>query len=551
VSGLVAGARRIMGRGAPLDERVAGLAAAVESGRGRLDDDAVDAAVRVVDRAGARLRLSAEHTVVALAGATGSGKSSTFNALTGLEVAAVGVRRPTTSWATACVWGEESAEALLEWLDIPPRHRVAHDSTLGRGHGEQGLDGLVLLDLPDHDSTEVSHHLEMERLIAMTDLMVWVLDPQKYADAAIHRRFLAPLAGHAEVMLVVLNHVDEVPPSNRAAMLEDVRRLLELDGLHGVPVLGTSARTGEGLPELRSAIASRVADKASTRARLSADVADAAARLAALSGDADPRELGARERRDLVGALTDAAGVPTVVDAVRRATTVRARRATGWPMTAWLSRFRPDPLRRLHLDRGTSGREIVSAARTSMPRKDQVQQARVESTVRDLSDSVSRGLTPPWVQAVRRASTSRFADLDDGLDRAVSTTDLGAGGIPAWCRGVRVLQWALFVVALVGAAWLSVLAVMGYLQVPRPSTPDYQGFPLPTALLVAGVSIGILLALLSRWLVSLSARSRARRADKRLRAAVAEVAEGLVVEPVQAELAAYRATWEGLRRARS
>ena len=61
---------------------------------GRLDDALVDDGRPVVERAAGRLRLSADHTVVALAGATGSGKSSTFNALTGLELAAVGVRRP-------------------------------------------------------------------------------------------------------------------------------------------------------------------------------------------------------------------------------------------------------------------------------------------------------------------------------------------------------------------------------------------------------------------------------------------------------------------------
>jgi len=74
-----------------------GLQQAVDSSRGRLDDPLLDDATEVLGRAGARLRLSADHTVVALAGATGSGKSSTFNALTGLELSAVGVRRPTTS----------------------------------------------------------------------------------------------------------------------------------------------------------------------------------------------------------------------------------------------------------------------------------------------------------------------------------------------------------------------------------------------------------------------------------------------------------------------
>jgi len=554
VSGLVAGAKllpgKLFGRGTPLDTRVEGLEHAVEAGRGRLDDAVIEPAAAVVERAGTRLRLSAEHTVVAIAGATGSGKSSTFNALAGLDLAAVGVRRPTTSWATACIWGTDAPDGLLEWLDIPPRHRVQRDSMLDTAQQDKALDGLVLLDLPDHDSTEVSHHLEAGRLVGMTDLMVWVLDPQKYADAAIHDRFLKPMATHKDVMLVVVNHIDEVPEDRRKSILDDVRRLLEVDGLDGVPVLATSARTGEGIAELRKAISKRVADKAAVRQRLAGDISDAAARMSNHSGDAAPRELGTKDQGELVDALTDAAGVPIVVDAVRRATTVRARRATGWPLTAWLSRLRPDPLRRLHLDRGTSGKDLIAAARSSMPTTDQVQQARVETTVRDLCDEVSKGMTQPWVRSVRGASTSRFADLNDRLDRAVSTTELGVSGTPLWCRAVRVLQWVLFVSALAGALWLAVLAGTAYLQMPVPDTPDYRGFPVPTLMLVLGVGAGIVLALASRVLISIGARSRARKAENRLRSAVARVAEELVVTPVQAELAAHRRTWEGLRKAR-
>ncbi len=550
MNGLVAGARKILGRGAPLDARLDGLEQAVGAARGRLDDALVEQASVVVDRAGARLRLSAEHTVVALAGATGSGKSSTFNALAGLDLAAVGVRRPTTSYATACIWGDNPATGLLEWLEIPPRHRVERGSMLDSGRQDGGLDGLVLLDLPDHDSTEVSHHLEVERLIGLTDLMVWVLDPQKYADAAIHERFLAPLATHREVMLVVLNHVDEVAPDARGQMLGDVRRLLAADGLAEVPVLATSARTGEGIDELRRVIGKRVADKAARRTRLAGDIADAAARLSEQSGDAEPRDLGGKDRRELVDALADSAGVPIVVEAVQRASTLRARQATGWPLTAWVSRLRPDPLRRLHLGRGTSGRDVIAAARSSMPVADYVQKARVETTVRSLCDDVSNGLAQPWVRSVRHASTSRFADLEDRLDRAVTTTELGVNDTPAWCRAVRVLQWVLLLTALVGAVWLGALAAMSYLQLPTPGTPDYRGFPVPTLMLVLGVVAGVGLALLSRVLISVGARSRARKADRRLREAVAEVCEELVVEPVAAELAAYRTTWEGLRTAR-
>ena len=127
MSTILESARKVLRRETPLDARIAGLEQAVEAARGRLDDTVVDPADNIVQRAGKRLRLSAEHTVVALAGATGSGKSSTFNALTGLDLAAVGVRRPTTSWTTACVWGDVGADQLLEWLGIPPRHQISRD----------------------------------------------------------------------------------------------------------------------------------------------------------------------------------------------------------------------------------------------------------------------------------------------------------------------------------------------------------------------------------------------------------------------------------------
>jgi hypothetical protein len=49
----------------------------------------------------------------------------------------------------------------------------------------------------------------------------------------------------------------------------------------------------------------------------------------------------------------------------------------------------------------------------------------------------------------------------------------------------------------------------------------------------------VLLALVCRWLVAATARRRAASADRRLRAAVHEVADELVVQPVAAELAAH------------
>ncbi len=545
----VEGAKKLFGTGTSLASRVDGLRSAVDASRGRLPDDLVDRGEQAVQRASARLSLSGDHTVVALAGATGSGKSSTFNALTGMDIAAVGVRRPTTAWTTACVWGRDQAGDLLEWLGVPGRHRVSHDSMLDEKRVDRDLEGLVLLDLPDHDSTEVAHHVEMERLVQLSDLLVWVLDPQKYADAAIHDRFLRPLATHKRLMLVVLNHIDEVPEDRRSAMVQDLKRLLVLDGLDDVPVLTTSAKFGEGMPELKHAIAKRVAAKNATLERLQADVTSAADTLQEANGMAKPGDIARRSKAELVESFADSAGVPTVVRAVEKSTKLRASRATGWPLTTWLGRLRPDPLKRLHLDLGPEGRALTAGARTSLPEASPVQRARVDTAVRAVADNVASELSPPWAESVRRASVSRLGDLNDALDKAIGGTDLGVARTPVWWRLVRVLQVLVFLAAVAGGLWLGGLAVMSYLQLDAPEAPEAGGLALPAILLLGGLAFGVLVAMGSRALAGLAARSRARSANARLRSAISDVTEDLVIAPIEDEVDRYRRTRHGLNQA--
>src|SRR3954468_16542040 len=86
--------------------RAAELTAALEVGAPWLDPALVERAIAATERSVQRLQLGAGHTVVALVGATGSGKSSLFNALARMEIAQVGASRPLTSQPMACVWGE-------------------------------------------------------------------------------------------------------------------------------------------------------------------------------------------------------------------------------------------------------------------------------------------------------------------------------------------------------------------------------------------------------------------------------------------------------------
>ena len=521
-----------MSRG--LDQRLEALAEAADIAEGRLDDASVQRARALVDRAGQRLGLGLTQTVVALAGPTGAGKSSVFNALVGEEVSRASALRPTTASATAAVWGD-GAEPLLDWLEVARRHRLPPGTS----------DGLVLLDLPDFDSVEAAHRREFERVLALTALVVWIVDPEKYADAALHDRYLRPLATHRDTMLVALNQVDRLAPDALDAARNDLTRLLRQDGLDGVPVLALSAREHHGLGELQRLVAKKVAQRTAAVERLAADVTAAARDLRSACDDGKPGKIGRAEREAVVGALAGAAGVPTVVHAVDRAHRRRGALAAGWPFARWLRRLRPDPLRRLRLpDQPVAEGEAVQA--TSLPRATPVQRAQVSAAGRALAQKAAGDLQPPWPALLRDAALRSEDEVADRLDRAIAGVDLRLRP-PRWWRLAGVLQTALAAVAAAGALWLVALVGLGFLRLDDVlPDPEVEGFPLPTLLLAVGLLGGLVVALAARLINGAGARRRARRAARALNHRVEEVAGELVVAPVEQELAARKRLCDAL-----
>jgi GTP-binding protein EngB required for normal cell division len=539
-------------RRADLPGMLTALDEAIEALDGRVGKPAkLERARAVSARAGERLRLSGEHTVVALAGSTGSGKSSLFNVLSGDDVSPVGVRRPTTSKAYASVWGSEGAAPLVQWLGVPRRQTSWRHGPGLREEDLGDLDGLVLLDLPDHDSTAVAHQHEVDRLIELVDLLVWVVDPQKYADELLHERYLRRLAGHEAVTVVVLNQVDTINPFAASECADDLRHLLEEDGLRRAPVLTTSARTGAGIEGLRALLADAVAKRRARNDRLVADVEDVVESLSSSVSSEEPTGVAAAERGRLVDALSTSAGVPVIGSAVEESWRLRADGQLGWPPVRWVQRLRPDPLRRLHL-KGDDKRAVRAVlVRSSVPEPTPVQRAQVDTALRRSCDAVTADLPAPWQRAVRVAAAGRSADVRDRLDQAVVGTDLGVDRVPLWWRAGGALQWLLTAAAVVGAVWLLALAFGSYLRLPNPPTPDVGGVAVPTLLLVGGVLLGLLLAALGRVLVRGGAKARRRRAESRLRSAIEKVADELMLEPIEAELTRHRRAREALDRART
>ncbi|WP_448072177.1 GTPase [Georgenia yuyongxinii] len=537
---------------ATLPDDLQRLREALQAADGHLPAPVLESATALLDRAEERQNLAAGRTVVALLGATGSGKSSLFNALLGRDVATVAARRPTTNRPLAAVWGDDDAAELLDWLGVP-------DRTTADG----APDGLVLLDLPDIDSTAVEHRQIAARMAGRVDVLVWVLDPQKYADGIVHRDYLAPMAAHADVTLVVLNQVDTLDPVERHGVLGDLARLLERDGLGGVDVLPVSARQGTGLGPLRERIGAVAATTRAAQLRLAADVRTTAAALARAASDgadgadgavgadggagdrdAQPAPTAAADRdvARLVGAAAQAAGVDAVRDATRGSYIRAARRHVGWPPVRWLARLRPDPLKRLHLGERA---QDVRLARTSLPGPTPVQEAAVRAAAHALVARSTTHLPGQWRADVLEDVTGRIPALVDSLDQQVAGTELEQTREPAWWRLLGVLQWLFLLAAVAGALWLGVLAGMAYLQLPAPVTPMAGPLPWPTVLLAGGVAVGLVLALLGSLAARVGARRRARRVAQRLRAVVSETVREQVVGPLEAHLGDF-ATFHGL-----
>jgi GTP-binding protein EngB required for normal cell division len=519
------------------------LAAALEAGRDRLNPVARAGATAALARTGERLRLGGDHTIVALVGATGSGKSSLFNALSGMEIADVGARRPMTAQPMACIWGEEGAGPLLDWLGVPADRRVNRESVLDADK-EEDLRGLVLLDLPDHDSTAVAHRLEVDRLVGLVDLLVWVVDPQKYADEALHRGYLRPLVGHDDVMVVVLNQIDRLAEEEVDTCSKDLRRLLDADGLDTVRILTASAVRGDGVDDLRKLLSDVVKGHGAFLARASADLDEAARRLAKGLAAEEPDARTMPGADDLVSAMASAAGLNVLLDTVAAEYRRAAYNAVSWPLVRWWRALGTDPLSRLHLDTPAEN-QLRQLTRASLTTPSPAQRERVELAVRQVASGVAEKLPPLWADSVRTATSPHTDDLAGALDAAVSEVDLTVRR-PAWWWVVAVLQYVLVACAIVGFGWLALLGVLRWTGQRQPATPYLGTLPVPTVLFVGGLVLGGLLALLAGSLVRRGARRRRTEAVEELHSAVGEVAWSRVVAPIAAVLAEHRAAREAL-----
>ncbi|MFR9755912.1 GTPase [Streptomyces sp. TR06-5] len=549
--------------GGPLRHRLAALRELIGLSRTRLDGKVLAEAGRVLDEAGARAQLSAAYTTVALAGATGSGKSSLFNALAGRELSETGLRRPTTSQPVACTWEAEregGADGLLDRLGVAP--------TMRRRVRDAALHGLVLIDLPDHDSVAPDHRAYVDRLLGLVDAVVWVVDPEKYADAALHERYLRPFAGYAEVSFVVLNQVDRLSGDAAEAVLHDLRRLLDEDGMalgdHGEPgarVLATSALTGDGMTELRQELGAFTASQQAPALRLTADLDGAAERLRRVYADPElpaPVGLTDADREEFEDLLATAVGACAAGQAAERAWLRHAERSCGTP---WSQLVRRNDERRSRTAAAPGASSSAGAAEPGAEpggaAASEVRVARpvVAHAVRQVAERAAAGLPAAWRKTVRDAAWRGADGLPEELEvvlaEAAAEAPLaaasgpggsgavrGSGRHPLRPRITRPPWWTA--AALVQGLFLS-LQIVGMLLLAGAVAGVHRGGLWLPALLVLGSTLGApAVAAGCRAAARGPARAYGQEEERRLRRLSAGCGRTRVLEPVAAELLRYR-----------
>ncbi|ARD41641.1 GTPase [Actinomyces gaoshouyii] len=547
MSGTVSEPARRATRGNPaarsLAEALGALGRIIELGDGLGLGEELDEAREIVARAGARASLAPGRTVIALAGATGSGKSSLLNALAGAPIARTAVTRPTTTRPLALLPGghtDGEASALLDWLGVDER-------VVAPLAGPVPADAIIL-DLPDIDSDVPEHRFIAERMAAQVDALVWVLDPEKYADAVLHKDFIAPMAAHAEVTLVVLNQADRLDAASREQVSADLRRLLAREGLAGaVPILA-SARTGEGIDSLRGALERIARARNASALRLRADTRRAATRLCERVGAGGT---GAPiDGRRLAEAASRTAGAEVVASAVRAATIHRGALSVGWPPVRWIHRLRADPLAALHLRdpspstlsrAGEDPRPVDALARTSLPEPSPVAVGLLRTEAHRLAADASAHLPGAARDAMLQRMDERAEAIGPELDAVIARADLGMRA-PRWWSVASALQWLALTAAIAGGVWLVALRGMRDLLLIAVEPPRWGLVPWPVVLLAGGLAGGALLGAIGVAAVRAGAERRAARAGKCLRRATDAVVDSRLLEPLRAE----REHWDEL-----
>lgn len=477
-----------------------------------------------------RLGLDPTTAVVALVGATGSGKSSLFNALLGADLAPTGVRRPTTTEPIAAVQISAGATQLLDWLQIKHRVQMPADGLLP--------ENMALIDLPDVDSIASKGREIVSFLAKRVDLLVWVTDPQKYADNLLHTEFVRPLAKHAQTTIAVLTKSDLLDFSDLQVVTADLQRILEAAQVNNPQVVAVSATEGTGIEQLRTLLArSATAQLQQSKKLLNALEIAKEQLVEEIFAGASLAEVvpafHAVTETDLEDpirkAVYEVARVPLLQETLAASYRYRAGLACGfWPLRK-LRLLKPDPAKRLHLESANSLRNL-EPSQVAL----HALQVSVEAKVSDLQSQ----LPLRWYRTVQQQAVSGVEAIAEEISVELAQVELPVQvGKPTWWKVANWIQMLGWVAALVGGGWLIALQVVRNLLLVELPVSRWGYVPVPVWLFFAGITFALLMSMLTYVIVGRVSKKVTQGAIGLLAQRLDKVTERVLIEPIGKELA--------------
>lgn len=548
---------------------------------------------RLEDQLERRDALDPRVTVIAVAGPSGTGKSTVVNTLARRNsLVPTGMHRPTTTELVAYVDAEVTAAPFLELSGIPrsvsvefctTRSNPLRDSLGMVGEGHQVRSALtqcghpIVVEVPD---TLLVPELTSaaSQVLETADLILWTTDSQKYADAAFHSRISA-FPRHPNSYFV-LTHTEGLTESQLQTLNQELAAIAERIGV-SPEILQISLYDESSLARFRETVAELShAPEARWRGQQAA-IHHAATKLGQdleldVTGEFSTQPVQAPSvasppspaETKLVDQVTQVSGL----SAMEANFSKQYLRAGGfwtlWPVLNWLAGIKP--LAHVNQDNSatpgepeadkpvgpsadpspeqTADESATPAVADSTPDPDlpsiapqadslnrffpRVNVAGITSAARTYAATASAHRPSKWVDFAQLKAVELSGNLVSALNLALESWKFPARPARTWWRIWRLGHWFWLAALVVGLLW-SLVAGVAFLGGAGTSAAVWMVGPVPFPLLVlvAAVAGTLVWSLVGTKILHCGARNYGRECADKFRSLIQEVTrQGFLVK---------------------